>query len=232
MDGSWMGIGWRHSSQIPSIYLIHFHNLNELLFFIAVCRMEKSIWRFSKAKGELVSICTVMTKEKVNMVSSILSSCVGILLLFLLLIFLALVYQHNATPSLPISQSSIICKLKSNVSPAWQIFVVDSNLDSVVFLSVNDGLNGPSISQNDSRLIAKVRSSYLYPPPPPSVPLNLTDANEFDPSMGQSQVIKRLVKYKVWLFQITRCCTLCFSKIIWCINVFDSEMDFLLSVEH
>lgn len=38
---------------------------------------------------------------------------------------------------------------------------------------------------------------YLHPPPSASVPLNLTDPAEFDPSMGQAQAIKRLLKYKV-----------------------------------
>lgn len=63
----------------------------------------------------------------------------------------------------------------------------------------NDGLNGPSISQEDDRLLAKLRAVYLHPPPPASVPLNLTDSEEFDTSMGQAQVIKKLLKYKVGL---------------------------------
>jgi len=58
-------------------------------------------------------------------------------------------------------------------------------------------LNGPSISQEDDRLLAKLRAVYLHPPPPAHVPLNLTDPEEFDTSMGQSQAIKKLLKYKV-----------------------------------
>lgn len=61
----------------------------------------------------------------------------------------------------------------------------------------NDGLNGATISQEDNRLIAKLRRSYLIPPSLPSDPLNLTDPEEFDTSMGQAQVVRRLLRYKV-----------------------------------
>lgn len=93
----------------------------------------------------------------------------GFFLFLLLLVCFIMIYQRGSSPPEPVVHSVII---------------------------ENDGLNGPSIPQDDSRLLAKLRAVYLQPPPPASVPLNLSDSEEFDTSMGQAQVIKKLLKYK------------------------------------
>lgn len=94
----------------------------------------------------------------------------SLLFLLFLLVCFVMMYQHNASSSRPVN-------------------VVRS-------LIIDDGLNGAAISQEDDRLIAKIRTKYLLPPPAADVPLNLTDPQEFDTSMGQSQVVKRLLKFK------------------------------------
>ncbi|XP_026286368.1 protein Star [Frankliniella occidentalis] len=99
-----------------------------------------------------------------------ISKIKGLFILLVFLIFVIMMYQHN---------------LNQPVGPVAHSLIIE-----------NDGLNGELVSQEDRRLITKIRTNYLYPPPPGDVPLNLTDPEEFDTSMGQSQVVKRLLKYK------------------------------------
>jgi len=62
-------------------------------------------------------------------------------------------------------------------------------------LSEFDILNGPHINALEPRVIAKLKTRYLYPPLTRELSYNLTDDTILDPSMGQSQIIRLLFTY-------------------------------------
>jgi len=70
----------------------------------------------------------------------------------------------------------------------------DSILKSLTFQwrSEFGELNGPDISATDPRVIKKLENQFLFTPS--GLRLNLTDKSETDPSMGQSNVIKKIFR--------------------------------------
>jgi len=58
-------------------------------------------------------------------------------------------------------------------------------------------LNGPGVAMDDPLLVEKLRRYFLEPPPNPPVPLNLTNPDLADPSMGQSKVVRKLLDFQV-----------------------------------
>lgn len=59
-----------------------------------------------------------------------------------------------------------------------------------------DQLNGPSIQMDDPRLVQKLYAKFLIPPPFPPKPYRLEKSDVPDPSMGQSDKIRGILKDK------------------------------------
>lgn len=60
----------------------------------------------------------------------------------------------------------------------------------------DDSLNGPHIKMDDPRLVQKLLSRFLVPPSNPIKPYRLKNPDVKDPSMGQSEKIKNILKNK------------------------------------
>jgi hypothetical protein len=77
---------------------------------------------------------------------------------------------------------------------------------TLVVADEND-LNGPTVSMDDQKVIAKIRRKFLVPPSSRTEPYNLDAAHVYDTSMGQSEMILSILGEQVVCEPLTvKCC--------------------------
>jgi len=68
-------------------------------------------------------------------------------------------------------------------------------------------LNGPTVSMDDPKVIAKIRRKFLVPPSLRTEPYNLDAPLVYDTSMGQSKMILSILGEQVFCEPLTvKCC--------------------------
>lgn len=85
-------------------------------------------------------------------------------------------------------------------------------ISTLVVAGEND-LNGPAVSMDDPKVITKIRRNFLIPPSLRTEPYNLDAPLEYDTSMGQSEMILRILGEQVVYEPFTvKCCYLLSAK--------------------
>ena len=80
---------------------------------------------------------------------------------------------------------------------------------SMLVVAGENDLNGPTVSMDDPRVIAKIRRKFLVPPSLQTEPYNLDAPLAYDTSMGQSEQILSILGEQVVCEPLTvKCCYL------------------------
>jgi hypothetical protein len=77
----------------------------------------------------------------------------------------------------------------------------------MLIVAGENDLNGPTVSMDDPKVIAKIRRKFLVRPSLRTEPYNLDDPNVSDTSMGQSAMILSILGEQVFCEPLTvKCC--------------------------
>jgi hypothetical protein len=80
-------------------------------------------------------------------------------------------------------------------------------LGSTLVVAGENDLNGPTVSMDDPKVIAKIRRKFLLSPSLQTEPYNLDAPHVYDTSMGQSEMILRILGKQVVCEPLTiKCC--------------------------